>query len=38
MAMISWRFFERSFHNIENEFTEKDGKLRKAEKTEEELA
>ncbi len=30
--------FERSFHNIENEFTEKDGKLRKAEKTEEELA
>jgi MarR family protease production transcriptional regulator HPr len=30
--------FERSFHNIENEFTEKDGKLCKAEKTEEELA
>jgi MarR family transcriptional regulator, protease production regulatory protein HPr len=30
--------FERSFHNIENEFTEKDGKLCKTEKTEEELA
>jgi MarR family transcriptional regulator, protease production regulatory protein HPr len=30
--------FERSFHNIENEFTEKDGKLCKDEKTEEELA
>lgn len=30
--------FERSFHNIETEFTEENGKLRKAEKPEQELA
>ncbi|MDN3015158.1 HTH-type transcriptional regulator Hpr [Paenibacillus sp. BSR1-1] len=30
--------FERSFHNIESEFTEENGKLRKAEKPEQELA
>lgn len=30
--------FERSFHNIETEFTEENGTLRKAEKTEQELA
>lgn len=30
--------FERSFHNIDTEFTEEDGKLRKPEKTEQELA
>ncbi|MGX6442345.1 HTH-type transcriptional regulator Hpr [Neobacillus sp. K501] len=30
--------FERSFHNIETEFTEENGKLRKAENPEQELA
>nr|WP_307405519.1 HTH-type transcriptional regulator Hpr [Neobacillus ginsengisoli] len=30
--------FERSFHNIESEFIEEDGKLRKPKKTEQELA
>ncbi len=30
--------FERSFHNIENEFTEENGKLKKASKNEQELA
>ncbi|WP_040204454.1 HTH-type transcriptional regulator Hpr [Neobacillus jeddahensis] len=29
--------FERSFHNIESEFTEKDGTLKKVKKTEQEL-
>ncbi|MFS0779030.1 HTH-type transcriptional regulator Hpr [Neobacillus sp. 3P2-tot-E-2] len=30
--------FERSFHNIETEFNENDGKLKKSEKTEQELS
>lgn len=30
--------FERSFHNIETEFNEDDGKLKKSEKTEQELS
>jgi MarR family transcriptional regulator, protease production regulatory protein HPr len=30
--------FERSFHNIETEFNENDGKLKKTEKTEQELS
>jgi MarR family transcriptional regulator, protease production regulatory protein HPr len=30
--------FERSFHNIETEFNENDGKLKKVEKTEQELS
>ena len=30
--------FERSFHNIETEFNEDDGKLKKSVKTEQELS